>query len=156
MTTNLQLAQKIASKVQLEVVSLRAATVETNFDPMDIPKQIGLSQQYRCTFASDHIEGQHQIRVTVDFKFFAKHVEDDVALDDAMTLDASFLLVYTASDLDGVEDHCFKHFADVNGPYNAWPYWRELVQTATGRVGLSGITIPVFRPIAVQVHHEDC
>lgn len=151
MTTNLQLAQKIASKVQLEIVSLRAATVETGFDPMDIPKQIGLSQQYRCSYVTDQSEGQHSIRVTVDFKFFAKQVENDVALEDAMTLDASFLLVYTAANLDGVEDHCFKHFADVNGPYNAWPYWRELVQTATGRVGLSGITIPVFRPFAVDV-----
>lgn len=36
-------------------------------------------------------------------------------------------------------------FAKMNGVYNAWPYFREYVQSTTQRMGLPSVTLPVFR-----------
>ena len=36
-------------------------------------------------------------------------------------------------------------FANINGVYNAWPYWRELIQNLSLRMGLPPLVLPVFR-----------
>lgn len=35
-------------------------------------------------------------------------------------------------------------FANFNATFNAWPYWREFVQSMAGRMGLSGVVVPVL------------
>lgn len=35
-------------------------------------------------------------------------------------------------------------FAHFNATFNAWPYWREFVQSITGRMGLPVVTIPIL------------
>lgn len=37
-------------------------------------------------------------------------------------------------------------FALVNGAYNAWPYWREFVQSSMSRLDFIGPLVPTFRP----------
>ncbi len=47
-------------------------------------------------------------------------------------------------------------FAKVNGVYNAWPYFRELVQSMTLRMDLPPIVLPVFRvPQATAAKKSD-
>ena len=36
-------------------------------------------------------------------------------------------------------------FAEVNGPYNAWPYIREIFQTTVSRMGLPALILPLYR-----------
>ena len=62
-----------------------------------------------------------------------------------LTLAASFLLTYRIDRFDGLTREGFKQFANLNGVYNAWPYWREFVQNTVGRMALPPLTIPVFR-----------
>jgi len=35
-------------------------------------------------------------------------------------------------------------FATFNATFNAWPYWREFVQSMTSRMGLPSVVIPVL------------
>ena len=35
-------------------------------------------------------------------------------------------------------------FAQFNATFNAWPYWREFVQSMTGRMGLPVVTVPIL------------
>lgn len=45
-------------------------------------------------------------------------------------------------------------FAKVNGVFNAWPYFREIVQAATLRMDLPAVVLPVYRvpqPAATKV-----
>ncbi len=60
-------------------------------------------------------------------------------------IDASFVLTYKIDSFKGLTQKGFEQFANLNGIYNAWPYWRELVQNTIARMGLSSLTIPVFR-----------
>lgn len=62
-----------------------------------------------------------------------------------ISIDASFLLTYKLKDFDGLTKKGFVAFGDMNGVYNAWPYWREFVQNTIARMGLPTLTIPVFR-----------
>jgi hypothetical protein len=142
-TTNLDLAKQVADHVALQSVTLKSAAIDTALDPLALPAQVGMTQGYRSSFDRFPTEGREKLVVTVDFKFNAK--EGDDAPSDLVALSASFSLIYWLEPDVSIDDRCFRHFAELNGPYNAWPYWRELVQSVTGRVGMAGVTIPVFR-----------
>ncbi|MFH2002320.1 MAG: hypothetical protein ABIK28_21795 [Planctomycetota bacterium] len=87
-------------------------------------------------------EENHQILVLIDFVLKATAAEEDPGL----SIKATFLLVYKCSDLSGLEPIHYESFAVFNGVYNAWPYWREFVQSTTSRMGLPLMTLPVFKP----------
>jgi hypothetical protein len=63
----------------------------------------------------------------------------------AVVIDASFLLAYKIENFNGLTKKAFELFANINGIYNAWPYWREFVQNSIVRMGLPSLSIPVFR-----------
>lgn len=151
MTTNLQLAGRVARHVSLRSISLRSATIKTSFDPDTLPDEIELDQAYRANLESK--EGGRVV-ILVDFKFFARTPGEEGPVE-IMSMDAAYALVYELRPDAEIEDHCFEYFAEVNGPYNAWPYWRELVQTATGRTGMAGVTVPVFHPRPREVSEEE-
>lgn len=75
-----------------------------------------------------------------------------------LRVSASFRLEYAfrakGGPAENERDLFFGAFANVNGTYNVWPYFRELVQSLTGRMGLPPIVIPVFRalPQSKPVH----
>ncbi len=62
-----------------------------------------------------------------------------------LNIKATFSLVYKAKDLSNLSKKAFDTFGEMNGIYNAWPYWREFVQNITTRMGLPALTVPVFR-----------
>lgn len=45
----------------------------------------------------------------------------------------------------GERDRYFSAFANVNGLYNIWPYYRELVQSFSSRMGMPPVILPVYR-----------
>ena len=62
-----------------------------------------------------------------------------------ISIEASFVVVYSLDSITDFNENHFKAFADTNGIFNAWPYWREFVQSMINRMGLPAITVPVFR-----------
>jgi len=60
-------------------------------------------------------------------------------------IEAHFLLVYKLTSATGLEPENLQAFADLNGRFNAWPYWREFVQTMTTRMGLPALTVPSLK-----------
>lgn len=163
MTTNLDLAREVGAHVALRSITLRNAHIESSLDPLHVPSDVAMTQGYRSSFSRHEEDGRSQFVVLTDFKFSAKvgvgdssDAEDDEQSDqELVALDATFQLIYSLPLELTVDEECYKHFAEINGPYNAWPYWRELVQSVTGRVGLAGITIPVFRPPKIEIQEQE-
>ena len=60
---------------------------------------------------------------------------------------AKYLADYRLNEHKGLEftEKQFAAFAKYNGVFNAWPYWREFVQSMTARLNLPPLTLPVFR-----------
>lgn len=100
-------------------------------------------------------EIDHSVEVKVDrevnyvfviahfsFKGFASQ---DKKQDPFVKAEASFLLSYKVDDFEGLNEDNFREFSNLNGIYNAWPYWREFLQNTLARMALPHLTIPVFR-----------
>lgn len=85
-----------------------------------------------------------QIKVRLSFSVITTK-DGDPELDPLMQIDATFELVYSLESFEGIEDQNLQAFACTNGVYNAWPYWREFVQSTTTRMGLPALVPPVFR-----------
>ncbi|WP_169981208.1 hypothetical protein [Tautonia rosea] len=60
-------------------------------------------------------------------------------------ISATFILFYRVDSYEGIEEENLEAFASMNGVFNAWPYWREYVQSMAVRMGLPPIVVPVHR-----------
>jgi len=49
------------------------------------------------------------------------------------------------SDIDFLDEECLSQFGEHNVPFNMWPYWREVVQSACSRMGLPKVILPSHR-----------
>jgi len=83
--------------------------------------------------------------VIVTAKFHFEAFSESKTQKPVILIDASFLLAYKIENFEGLTQKGFEQFANLNGIYNAWPYWREFVQNTVTRMGLPSLTIPVFR-----------
>ena len=86
-----------------------------------------------------------QVHVMVSFVLKGNQ-SDEIDSEEPLNIKASFMLIYSISSLDGIDDEHLRAFAATNGVFNAWPYWREFVQSTTCRMGLvKPVIVPVFR-----------
>lgn len=83
--------------------------------------------------------------VIVTAKFHFEAFTESKTRKPVILIDASFLLAYKIENFEGLTQKGFEQFANLNGIYNAWPYWREFVQNTVTRMGLLSLSIPVFR-----------
>ena len=85
-----------------------------------------------------------RIAVLVRFRFSAirEGRENDGPCVD---MEATFVVSYGAENLTGLGAENFSSFGALNGVFNAWPYWRELLHNLTLRMGLPAFVLPVLR-----------
>lgn len=65
---------------------------------------------------------------------------------DALRIVATFEILYEYDASIEVTTEQMAVFGHLIGVNNAWPYWRELIQSMTSRMGLPSLTLPLFRP----------
>jgi hypothetical protein len=150
MPTNLELARPVSGNVEIGSVNLRSADVSSKIDPLrGAPEDIFLQHNFRAggEVRPGSEDGPDSIIVSVELHFEAAATPPSPDSDAApvFSLAATYVLAYTLKEPAEITPLAVQAFAELNGPYNAWPYWRELVHTVTGRVGLATIVIPVFK-----------
>lgn len=62
-----------------------------------------------------------------------------------VSIETSFEIRYRLPEGFHVDPQTLTTFAETNGVYNAWPYWREFVQSMFARMGLPPVVLPVLR-----------
>jgi preprotein translocase subunit SecB len=137
-------ALALSERVQLEDVRLVSCSCRQEPEAVQGKKKVNIRYStknhtnqntgYLLVFPEFHLEG-----------FLATESDKPV-----IKINATFLLAYKVASFDGFTKQGLKRFADLNGVYNAWPYWREFVQETTARMGLPTLTIPVFRIVTPQ------
>lgn len=139
----IELAIPVSDRVQIHSVLLLETRAKRSSD--DRFSQGGFV--LRHDFAPLGVERQETpCSIAVKLSFALHSVRDDeIEADPVLTVEAVICLVYLLSSLDGLDDRNLAAFAQTNGIYNAWPYWREFVQSTTVRMGLPPVTAPVFR-----------
>lgn len=147
---SLQSAVKVSGRVELQMVRLLECSCKKIANcPTDNQT---FNAEKTPTFQID--KEQNLIEVFIEFalKAFSEGVEQKKE-NAYLEIEATFCLLYHIQNMEGLDDNAFRSFAEFNGTYNAWPYWREFVQNVTTRMGLPALTIPVFR-IATSLKKE--
>ena len=148
--THANLVNEVAASVKILGVDFLAFSAKRQLDapwPMLV--------HYRHSTSAEACGGeQPTIRVVADFVMQAKPKEGDsgeVFCEIACTL----ALTYTSPKAMGFTAEHLQAFADANGIYNAWPYWREFVQSATARMGLPPLMVPSYRLVSTDEEQSD-
>ncbi len=74
---------------------------------------------------------------------------------DALHIGATFEILYEYHTSIKVTPEQIAAFGHLIGVNNAWPYWREFIQSMTSRMGLPSLTLPLLRlesahPVATE------
>lgn len=138
-------AIKVSDRVELKSVRLIASNCQQN--PNCPPGQKACDIEKTVRFDVDKEQNIIGVFANIVLQAFGEKVERKKE-NSFLKIDATFLLLYHIKSLEGLDDEEFRNFAELNGVYNAWPYWREFVQNITGRMELPTLTIPVFRIVS--------
>jgi len=140
-STPLQLLSSVSQFVELRSIVLRKASTEASVHPED--RAANWTYKQRHTVRHELLGDRNLLRLYPAFEFAAYAAEAPSS--PVATLDAEYALTYELKSEANRETSALQVFAEVNGPFVVWPYWRELVQTVTGRLGLAGVVVPVFK-----------
>lgn len=135
--TSNQMWSEVSKKVELKHIGQIEGAFKQEPKANTGPKSVDIKHPTRVEVDEDHL----LLFVFVDFVLTAKLEVDSEPVVDITT---TFMLVYELTDFDGLTDDHYSQFAKTNGVFNAWPYWREYVQSTTVRMGLPTLTVPVL------------
>ncbi len=132
------LAGMVASRVQIIDIFQLSASYKRITDLSDKPTSLESKTNASVQYGNESLQIVVMIQCAV-------HAETDQQKE-FMNIESQFIAVYQVPSMDGLTKEHIDAFGEVNGPYNVWPYWREFVQNATSRMGLTPLTLPVHRP----------
>jgi len=137
---DVSLAAQVSDKVEIVNVLLKQSSCYRK--PEAGKTKIGL--EIKCDIKHEVDKKNSIIIVFPDFRLKGYH-EKQQKEEPILNIEAVFVLIYRISSFTDLGKEHFEAFANTNGIYNAWPYWREYVQNTIARMGLPPLTIPVFR-----------
>lgn len=141
--SKIDLAAPVSQRVALESINLWKSGAQRKLK-VDLSPTVSISVQVNTNV--DKKEGVIEV-----FPRFVLVAKSGASSDDELLrIEALFLLRYRVPSFAGLRKANIAAFGDMNGLYNAWPYWREFVQATTVRMGLPALTIPVYRPVAAK------
>jgi len=154
-TLDLKAVARVSTKTRLTGLRIHECSAELNVEPENLPddwrdrifngfdssvKGIDADRRIvkiRCAFVCAYMEG---IDLRVD-----KLPPYDRDKPPTFAVDAGFELTYALRGDEEIDEADLTHFAFANGTHNAWPYWRELVQNFTQRMGIDPVVVGPFK-----------
>jgi preprotein translocase subunit SecB len=136
----LTLTNLIASRVQIK--SIRLLNAKVYFNPSE--EFEGLTVNFGFDSDTSANENDKTINVKSKFETFAQKGEEADINNAPIRIQGEYELEYSLESFDNIKPENIRAFGLMNGVYNAWPYWREFVQSMTVRMGLPPLTLPVI------------
>jgi hypothetical protein len=154
-TLDLKAVARVSTKTRLTGLRIHDCSAGLNVEPEDLPddwrdrifngydssvKGVDTDRRIvkiRCAFVCAYMEG---LDLRVD-----KLPPFDRDNPPTFAVDAGFDLTYALRGDEGIDEADLVHFAFANGTHNAWPYWRELVQNFTQRMGIDPVVVGPFK-----------
>ena len=133
---------RIISVVQIESVRLCEAHCRSAVHPSEIADSINVKTSTEAAVVKEPGDGG-LLRIETTFKMEVRSASDEEKLQ--AEIRGSFELSYEIPDNESFSSEELAGFGHVNAVFNAWPYWRELVQTSLARMSMPPLTVPVFR-----------
>ncbi len=129
----------VSDRVQLKDVRLISSKCEQT------PEAMLGKKTYNINYSTEVQADKKTSYIIVIAKFHFEAFTESKTRKPVILINASFVLSYKIENFEGLTQKAFEQFANLNGIYNAWPYWREFVQNNVVRMGLPPLSIPVFR-----------
>jgi len=139
----LEQATALAPWMHIRQIRLSKSSVESN--PTNDTATLQLQHSFDATSTLDREREILTVRASLT-----------VSAATCLRVDADFILEYAVdkSALD-VADKCGNAFGKMTGIYNAWPYWREYVQTTVSRFGLPPLTLPLVTATSMLAYYAE-
>jgi len=138
------LAASMAKKLSIERVQLVGCEVKQSLQK-DPPPHIRI--QIQCNSAYD--DEKRTVSVGLDFVLVA-YYQDPPPDDAPLLIRAKYQLTYVTKKVAKFTSEQLGAFSQASATSDAWPYWREFVQSMTTRIGLPALTVPLFSPGSVE------
>lgn len=130
----------LIASVQLTDVRLIDASVRTRIRDADTLQDLQLAIKHGAK-----IMERHDDAIVIGAMMRAQVLEGNDEQNPAVSMTVTFALEYGVADASRFSDEVLAEFARLNGTFNAWPYWREYIQTTSARMSLPPVVLPVFR-----------
>lgn len=140
---------KLISVVQIENVRLveahLRASVSTPPDDGDTETEMKLGR--KAVVVDDVKDGHFNVRADFVFKLVSQAKDGSEAENEQplVEISACLELGYRLPPDAQFSKEELSEFGNVNAVFNAWPYWREFIQSSISRMGLPPVVLPVFR-----------
>jgi hypothetical protein len=145
--TKMSAASKIARHVELCRIRVIEMSARQSLRGGELPKHVEIVVRTNASLAATEAP-----EIEVDVKCGLAARPDEGTEGEALIgVDVLFRLDYALKSPATFTQEEIDAFGELNGVYNAWPYWRECVQSTLARMGLPTIVVPVFRPTVESV-----
>ena len=143
--------KRIISVIQIESVRLREAQCSSAVQPSEIAEAITVTTSRKTEVVQEPTEDR-TLRIETAFTMEVRSAGDDEELQ--AEIRGAFELSYEIPEDESFSSEELEAFGEVNAVFNAWPYWRELVQASLARMSMPPLTVPVFRVVPADTPDE--
>ena len=133
---------RIVAGVQIEDVRLCEARCRCTVRPSETAEAINVKTSRKALVVKEPGD-DGSLRIETSFTLEVRNAGDEEELQ--AEIGGTFELSYQIPDGESFSPEEFEAFAEINAVFNAWPYWRELVQASLARMAMPVLTMPVFR-----------
>lgn len=141
MTRRLKPPLRVISSVEIKGVRLVDASARTRIRS---PKDVGavrLLLDWSARVKESQRDGSFLVTSTID----ARIVPEGQKRESIVWVKAVYELTYGLPQGFSASRGELNAFAQTNGVFNVWPYWREFIQSMFVRMNLPPLVLPVFR-----------
>jgi len=146
--TDYQLASAIARYVELDdvhLIDVKASLLVAKAEMLQLSVlELELGRSMACSMQKDTQVISVEAKLKADI-----HNQNDGRAKPLLSINCTYVLNYkfmAKGAPEGAElQRYLDAFARVNGVFNIWPYFRELIQSLSARMSLPPIVVPVYR-----------
>ena len=142
--------KRLIAEVEIEGVCLVKANAETRVRSPADTGTVDLLVNRTAELSERQEDGTFFVVATIR----AQLVPEEEKEEPLVSVETSFELQYRLPEGFRVGPDTLTTFAETNGVYNAWPYWREFVQSTFARMGLPPVVLPLLRAREVMEKPE--
>jgi preprotein translocase subunit SecB len=114
--------------------------------PEDVPDGAAFAVAHSARVASPpDAEGVFFVHALIEARLQSATPEGEVPREPLVLVKGVFELCYRLPKGQTTTEDGLAEFASVNAVFNAWPYFRELVQSTMARMSLPPLTLPLYR-----------
>jgi hypothetical protein len=143
----------IAPWTHIKQVRLVGSTIHSQYQQPVVPTDVKYSINALTTVDRE----SKQLIVRALLMSCAVSKAESGEAEEVLRIEAEFLLSYSYdTNLPReITDEEAGAFGKMNGIHNAWPYWREYVQSTTARLGFPPLTLPLMTGTSLLQYYAD-